>query len=438
MLGEDSALAISLLVYVTSILVAYLILRDNLVWLYFARHIEFQAPNWPFALIVGYIIVLPLTYLFCRRAEADLFALILLPLVLIGGVSGSIVLAFSGDFARCFLFLLYFIAMPTLLSTIRVPTVDYPRIRMGRRGDGIFIVVGIASLVLAFYWAWKYRDMLGLPGLADVYEYRHALSAVIERWERYGMIFTKFVGGFSLAYVAVTTGKVKYLLGSILIFIMDYMLAGHRASLGFIGVILAAYCWFVVLKQRFYISHVILALAGGSALFSSAILISGRISPYVIAIYDRAFHVTPTLFLQYYEQAHDIGFYRGGDGMLGVLFGGNGQNYRTDIGERFYSPNVSANADIISDAYINFGIIGPLVALIILRLLVSRRDADFFRRNREAVVVFIVPYMLALFSMGLQTALLTGALAFALMLMKLADVSPVRGRFAPFRHLRTT
>ncbi|OQM76227.1 hypothetical protein [Manganibacter manganicus] len=269
--------------------------------------------------------------------------------------------------------------------------------------------------------------MIGFPGLSEIYEYRHALSAAVMHWERYGMIFSKFVGGFSFGYLAISRRSSRYLIGSALIFISDYMLSGQRSSLVFIVIVILSYLWFVSMRRRFKISDLLLGLSGLTISLGLASFLLGRISPYVIGIYDRAFHVSVGLFVRYLEQVEEVGLYWGGDGLLGEIFGGNGQDYRIVIGRNYFGPNVSANADLVSDAYINFGVGGPFFVFLILRLLISRRDSKFFLHNREAALVFIIPYMFALFSMGLQTALVTGALAVALLIMKITSIRQEHG-----------
>ena len=288
----------------------------------------------------------------------------------------------------------------------------------GRNGAGVLLIFGAMGLLIFAYLAFKYRSMIGLPGFFEVYDYRSEFGSIVEAWERYAIVVAKFVGAFSLAAYAICCRSLFGVAGAALILSVDYMLAGHKASIALLAFVVCAYYWFAVLSKRFVASHTLLVPM--VTVVAVTLLMASPWMLYGLAVYERIFNVTAGLFVRYFEFADKYGFFYGGSGLLGALFGGVRENYNDIIGEAYFSEGVSANADLIADAYINFGYVGVFGSLFVLRCLCTQRDNRLLCEHRESVLVFIVPYMLALFSMGLQTALLTGGLAFALGVIKFA------------------
>ena len=88
------------------------------------------------------------------------------------------------------------------------------------------------------------------------------------------------------------------------------------------------------------------------------------------------------------------------------------------IGDYYFSSGVVANADIISDGYVNFGMVGAIMQIFILWLFIGERDNRIFITNYMVIFPLTVVYGMVLFSMGLQTALLTGGMLFFFLLVK--------------------
>jgi len=413
-----------LLCYVCLLQVTYFTLRTHDVHLYFVGVFPFDASRVLLNCAVSFLVVLPVVYLFLIKSKEDIFAFIYSPLILVGGVSGVMVLIYS-DLEVASLFFGLYILLPFLLTFLRFKGLGYSRIRVDKSGYRQLLFVGVLGVVFYVYLMARLRALLGVPDISEVYEFRAAFAAEVMGWEKYAIPFSKYLSAFALAAYAIATKRSLYLVGVVFIFVVDYMLAGNKSSLAFLGMSVLLYYGFAH-KQRSYtplylvVPLVLFLLVLGAFYYFS---LPGDI--YVFGLYDRLFNVSSGLFVRYRDYAMNFQYFGGGDGLLGILLGGVPENYHDVIGAFYFSEGVSANADLISDGYINFGVLGSIAVLLILRLLFSERDNEFYRKERNLLVVMLLPYTISIFSMGLQTSLLTGGLFWALLLMKLTSFGPV-------------
>lgn len=425
LLGEGKGnLFFWLFIYIALLQLTYFNVRVDGVNLYFAGHLEFSPGAVYLSVLLSFFFVLPALFIFLRRSTTDLFAFILAPLMLLGGASGVVVLGYTSlSFVMMYLFL--YVLFPVFLLFINFGHVKYPRIRFGF-GGGALLLFGVLGALVYLYLALKYRALLGLPSLADVYVHRSAFAEQVLGWEKYAIPFAKFVSAFCFVAYAIGRRRGLFVWGAVFILVIDYMLAGHKFSLALMLLAVLAYYWFAVRGRSYTPVCLVVPLVVFLIAFNVFYYFEMSGNVYMIGIYDRVFNVSSGLFYRYYEYANQFHFFGGGDGILGAVFGGFPGNYHKIVGEHYFSAGVSANADLISDAYINFGIWGAVSCLVILRLIFSRRDNSFYLDNREVLMVLMLPYALSLFSMGLQTTLLTGGMLWGLLVMKLSTFPSFR------------
>ena len=418
-LSDDALLAVTISYYLAVTHLIYVALRTQDLWLYFASRFRFDATMLWVSVPVSIFVVGPITFQVLRKSKNDQFALVLVPLTLLGAVPGAIVLCLSGDLPFTALFIGFYLLLPRLLLTPKVPSLHFSRLHFGRQSGGPVLILGALGVIIYLYLAFKYRQLLSLPNFDEVYSVRAAFRDAAAGWEKYAATFAKFVSAFSLATYAIATKRLFPFAGVIFIFSADYMLDGNKMSIAYMLFACGAYIFIVVWKQKYQPYVPVLLLCIILTAICIGIIANLPASNYMIALYDRGFDVSATLFADYFDFAHQMGFLNGGNGLLGRLFDAVPINYYHAIGERYFGPETSANADMISDAYVNFGTLGVVVAMVILRLFFDARDNIAYEGNREIVAMFLFPYSTALLSMGLQTALITGGFAFGLITLKL-------------------
>jgi len=393
----------------------YFYLRSTGAEIKFPSCIDFEPGRIWISLFVTYTVVFPVTFCFLRKTADDIFAFLYTPLMLVGAPSGSVAMLY-GDLGLAAIFIGFFMLLPFALLHLRrlpLPTVTV------RGANKLPLICGFIGIGIYAYLAIKYRDRLHFAHIDRIYEVRIGFRQIVEGWELYAIFFAKSVGAFALAAYAVASRRALFLVGAFFILLVDYMLAAHKASLAFAVVIAMAYYFFAVRDVRYRPEFMVVATLAVLIATMFVYLSGGYWSYVALGVYDRIFNVTSGLFYRYYEYANNNHFFHGGSGFLGWLFGSSGENYQRVIGQHYFGPWVSANADIVSDAYINFGALGVVVMMLALRLAFTPGDDKYFRRHREVLVTFLFPFSFFLFSMGLQTALLTGGLFFALLLIKL-------------------
>lgn len=81
-----------------------------------------------------------------------------------------------------------------------------------------------------------------------------------------------------------------------------------------------------------------------------------------------------------------------------------------------------ANTDIISDAFVNFGLYGVAITLLIFRLLVTKKDDKFFMNYHGAFYPIAAFFSIsAIFSLGFSISLLTCGLIYFFIFLKLGE-----------------
>ncbi|MGB6082522.1 MAG: hypothetical protein WBF99_23995 [Xanthobacteraceae bacterium] len=401
----------------TSVLAVYFSGREFSWYFYFGNYFPYDRSLLTPAIINAYCIVLPILYAFLRRVTRDLFSFLLTPIVVIGGVAGSIVTSFA-DLRWWLLITSLYLLLPLCFSYLSPPTVRIRRRDANYGPTNLLLLTGSVATTFYIYLLIKYRSMLSLPSLNEVYEARYAFGAVVAGWEQYGITISKYAGAFCLVGYAVQKRSPLALLPVFFIYSVDYSLAGHKLSLGLLLMSWALYYWFGHRGKSLQVHTIPAALSAASATTLLVMAINPPWSLNVIGLWDRLFLVPAGLFARYYDFASETQFYWGGPGILGQIFGGLRENYYAAVGEHYFGPMVSANADLISDAYINFGITGVFASFLILRLLISERDNRLYRQEQTFLITLMIPYSFVIFSTGLQTAMITGGFLLGLLILK--------------------
>lgn len=379
------------------------------------------------AIVLAYFTSVPTLAVVIARSTKTIFGMLMSFLLSMGAVPAVIAYSFSDDPSRWAFIGLYLLIIPILSLFSR------PNIRIRSRLmpvlhvdiDSLLWSIGMVGFFFYLYLAVKYRNNLAFHGLETVYEQRSAFAAVVARWEEYAIAYSKSLSAFSFIVLSLRKNSWSLILPCIFIFVVDYLLAAHKASLAFAAFSIAYYYICRRKDRKFTVLYFALPV---SALFSILIPVLAGISSIlfqvVVSLYDRLFLVTGGLFARYYDFASNNYLFRGGSGVLGSILGGVKEPYMFVVGEKYFSAGVRANADLVSDGYINFGLVGSLAQIVILWILFGKRDNRLFMAKHQLLFPFMMLYMNDLFSMGLQTTLLTGGMFLFLIAIKGIRIDP--------------
>lgn len=404
-------------------LINYIVLRETEQELYLGHFFEYNLNMRHVAL--GYVMSVPFIAFILQNAMHKIFSMLLSTLMILGVLPGVIVYTLSDYDASMMTFFIFYIYIVFLLSIFTRKEIALHReeedLHLSTQVINLKVlqILGMLGFIFYLYLTLKYFNILDLRGFNEVYIQRRLFADIASGWEVYFITFSKYISAFSFLIIAINLRKVSYLYPTIYIYLIDYALAAHKAS---IVLLLFAIVHYIVLSKidikRYYFILLFVVISIFSLFLQVSIYFSTVWSVKLIGLYDRVFHVTSGLFARFYEFANEYYFFYGGSGILGKLFSGVNEAYTFVIGETYFSENVRANADIIADGYINFGIMGSLFQLLILWLFFNKRDDAAFETKFNSLIPLILIYSMVLFSMGLQTALLTGGMFFFILLIK--------------------
>ena len=120
--NQNVKIILYIIPYVCILNTTYYFLRTDDQQLYFAGILSFDEHNLIYSLYATALII-PALFVFAKRAVHDLFALVLWPVVVIGGVSGTIAIAYE-DFSKSLIFMFLYIYLPCCMSFWRRPASD--------------------------------------------------------------------------------------------------------------------------------------------------------------------------------------------------------------------------------------------------------------------------------------------------------------------------
>lgn len=415
-----SLLIVTLLCFLYSF--NYILLRENQSSLYLGSFFTYNQ-NWKL-LITTYVSVIPFVAYIVYMAKERIFSMLLSTLMIVGVLPGIPAYIFSDRPPYTFIFL--YVCIVFLVSLISIPKLNFRKRSMRREPQNkvnlkvlhFFVSVGCTFFI---YLMLKYNSIISLSSFSDVYTQRSIFAGAVSTWEIYLIVFSKYIAAYSSLMISIVLRQKRYLLPVVFIYTSDYLLASHKASL--LLMLFSIIYYFklshIDLKKK-YFPFVFTSIFSFSILLNISIYFQWKITGILISLYDRGFHVTAGLFSRFYDFTLNNYHFYGGSGILGKIFNGieSGGFYTFVIGEEYFSEGVRANADIIADGYINFGITGSIVMLSLLCLFFNKKDNQVFSDNFRLLMPLTFIYSIVLFSMGLQTSLLTGGMFFFILLIK--------------------
>jgi len=404
-------------------LINYIILRETEQSLYFAHFFDYYLNFSNISL--GYFMSVPFIAFTLKNSFNKIFSMLLSTLMILGVLPGVVVYSLANDqsITTFYIFYIYVIFLLSIFSRkeITLDTKYNQEYCSSTKVINLKVlqIFGLIGFLFYIYLTIKYFNIMHFRGIHDVYIQRSLFASVVSGWEVYLITFSKYISAFSFLIIAIHLRKISYLYPTIYIYLIDYALAAHKAS---IVLLIFAIVYYTVLSKvdvkRYYFISLFIVISTFSLFLQASIYFSTSWRINLVGLYDRVFHVTSALFARYYEFANENYFFYGGSGILGKLFSGVNENYNFIIGETYFSKNVRANADMLADGYINFGILGSLMQLVVLWLFFNKIDNHIFKTNFNSLMPLILVYSMVLFSVGLQTALLTGSMFFFILLVK--------------------
>jgi len=397
----------------------YVIIKENNTWLYLGNFFDYKFSF--INLLLAYIVTIPFISYIIMNNYKSIFSTLLTLLLLVGILNGIVVYSLSTK-DSIYVFLLLYVYIIFIFSVINKRKIKF-RSEFKEKpylNIKLFLFFAYLGFIFFIYLVVKYFSILNLNTISDVYIQRTLFSNIVNTWEIYFITFSKYISAFSALVVAIYRKNKYYLLITIFIYLFDYLLAAHKTS---ILLMLFSISYYFFHSFIYNIKDLLVKL-----IFCIVILFTFLINFYanstyfdiIIGLYDRIFFVTSSLFIRFYEYANAYYLFYGGSGILGKLFSSISINepYTFVIGEYYFSKGVQANADIISDGYINFGFIGSFAQIFILWLFFNKHDNLKFYYYKKFLLPFTFLYSIVLFSMGLQTALLTGGFIFYIIIVK--------------------
>jgi len=402
-------------------LLNYIMLSKLEKWMYLANVFDYNYSL--FAIVIAYVTSVPFIAYIISTNRKKVFSALVTLLLLVGVLPGVIVYSLSSLESK-YIFVILYVYILFILNFFSIKSVYIKKETMqyeSKININLFLYFGYFGIAFYSYLLIKYFNIINLRSISDVYIQRSIFFSVVSGWEIYCITFAKYISAFSLLTVAIYKRKSVYLLPIIFVYSVDYLLAAHKTSI--VLMLFAVFYYFYNKKiniQNFYINNIVFIVLLFTITLQYMMYTENILLDTVIGLYDRIFFVTSSLFARFYEFANLNYFFYGGSGLIGKLFSSISINdsYTLVVGSTYFSENVRANADFISDGYINFGIIGSLVEIIFLWLFFNKRDNKIYREQIVLLFPLTFVYSIVLFSMGLQTSLLTGGMIFYIIIIK--------------------
>ncbi len=410
-------------IYLLLLNLNYFYIKANGYYLYLGDWFDYKFDLLSFAIsmIVG-MIIFNLYFHYAKTVIGGLLS----ALICLGVIPSVVVFSFSTNEVSCSFFISYVIFVVLLLVSCNRPgnnTAD--NVVIYKPNTKLMAVIAVIGALLLLYFAFSNYSYLVFSGIDSIYEQRSISKTLISGFKNYLYVFMKYAAGYSLVFLAFYYKKAYFLMMFGLIFTFDYMLGAHKFSLLVMLVVVVFYIsyFYIGFLRRnyhlmfFYCSFSFLVLISALLHFSSS-----AIKGYVVAIYDRLFFVTSGIFARNYDYVSKNDYFYGGSSKVGLLFSADPVDVYYVIGEYYWSRGVMANTDIISDAFVNFGLYGVAITLLVFRLLVTKKDDKFFMRYHGAFYPIAALFSIsAIFSLGFSISLLTGGLIYFFIFLKLRE-----------------
>ncbi|MGM0842297.1 MAG: hypothetical protein ACQEWE_16290 [Bacillota bacterium] len=274
----------------------------------------------------------------------------------------------------------------------------------------------VSSFVILFITNLSNISLTNVVNLQNVYEVRNNLIYPLGTNYTYSWS-TKVVLPVLIYVYTVNNEKFK-LAFCILLQLGFYLVTGHKLIL--FGLLIV----FIVIKFKNYIFNRnslnnFLLLVNASLLVSLLEIAIYSKSYIVDYIYRRTIYV-PALLTNYYHQYTEIyGFRYWRDSFFGRIFGFNEDTLPSYLIGELYFGDSSTNAvtGFLGSEYLNLGLLGILLASIIVIVIIKLINYFALKVGDEIVFISLIIPLFTLWNSALLTALLTGGIFIALLIM---------------------
>lgn len=397
----------------------YIILRETDQYLYLANFFNYKKDY--ISVLFYYILTIPFITFIVKNSFSQIFSFLLSTIIILGVLPGIVIYSLSDD-KSIIIFILMYVYLVFIFSIFSRKNINFNitnnNSEIYTKNYNILKLFGFIGFFFYFYLVIKYFNYISLTGLNDVYIQRNIFTNLVITWEAYLITFSKYISAFSFLSVAIISKNKMYLIPAIFIYLIDYSLAAHKGSIVLCAFVIFYYFINEKITIKIYYRIVFITIFLISLIMNLSIYLNTNLKITVVSLYDRIFHVTSGLFARFYDFANENYFFYGGNGLIGKLFYGVDEPYMLVVGEYYFSENVVANADLIADSYLNFGVVGTIIAIFLLWTIFGKKDNSTYKANVVLLLPFLFVYSINLFSMGLQTTLLTGGMIFFIILFK--------------------
>lgn len=379
-----------------------------------------------FTLIINYLITVPFISYILQKSFNKIFSMLVSILLIIGVLPGIIVYSFSNNESN-FLFIILFVYLPfifTIINRRRITTKTTKNkdtngiITMNER---IFKFVGFIGVLIYIYISIKYFKYLNFNPFSNIYIQRELYNTIVTGIDGYLILFAKNLSTYCLLIIAVLYRNIYIIFLIFFIFIIDFFLGAHKASIFSIIFVFLYYLYVYKINfEKYYYLIILYVISIISFVLILTIYYFNNFSFIILGLYDRVFHTTSGLFARIYEYCNEFYFFRGGTGLLGKIFDGvdKGLSSTKEIGSYYFSDGVQSNVNFISDGYLNFGIIGSFFQIFILWSLFNNKDDFICKKYFFLLFPLVLMYAKLLTSISIQTSLLSGGMIIFVIIIK--------------------
>lgn len=405
-------------------LVNYITIKNKGIHLYLGTFFDYNLDI--LNIITSFLISVPIITLLISRNTNNIFIMLTSLIIIVGVLPGSILYSLSSLESKYTFYTLYILAI--LILSIKSPkkinvisSADNNISQNTTMNPKFIKIFAFLGFLFYIYLDIKYFSILSFQGISDVYIQRSLFKSVVLGWEVYLIAYSKYISASCFLMLALYYKKFTYLIPLVYIYVSDYLLAAHKTSIALMLFSLIYYKYLYKMDvNKLYILLIITIVFIFTVALQFVNYINSDFMYTLVGLYDRIFFVTASLFARFYDFANNNYFFYGGSGVLGEILSSISvkDSYILVVGKEYFSDGVVANADLIADGYINFGFLGAMVPLFILSILFNRYDNYVYSKNFILLFPITFVYSLILFSMGLQTTLLTGGMFLYILIIK--------------------
>ena len=299
----------------------YITIRESNIWLYLGSFFDYKYSLMD--LFFAYVMTIPFLAYTITNNYKNIFSSLLTLLLLVGVLNGIIIYSLSSE-SSIYVFIILYVYVIFIFSLLKRKKIIFTK-QFKQKTDiniRLFLFFTYFGFIFFLYLMVKYFSILNFSGISNVYIQRALFSSVVNTWEIYMIVFSKYIAAFSALIMALYKKNKFYLLVIIFIFSIDYLLAAHKTSIVLMFFAISYYFYHnYICRVNNLLSKLILCIV---LLFTFSInyfiYIDNTYLDIVIGLYDRIFFVTCSLFARFYEYANNYYFFYGGSGLLGKIF----------------------------------------------------------------------------------------------------------------------